>query len=262
MMQNSFFSPEQFFLALNKTTSTLRPHLVLHDTIDSTSSDLMRRIAQGAAIGTTVVAAQQTAGRGRSGNQWHSKDTQNLYVSFSLKITGHIAKRLPLIPLAAGVAALETLTTLEIDNVQLKWPNDLLRNRKKVGGILCQTPGIENDEAVAVVGLGLNFSNHHFPPELSNIATGIAEMRKVHHGREHFCANWISRLLFWTHQLEQNAQAQLIAQWKHYGEPFGRKVKVGQIIGETIDLNDDGRLLVQTQDGEICSIPGGIVENI
>lgn len=264
-MSKSFFSTKLFSDILKKEKCNACTELIIHSEINSTSTDLIRRLSEGAPMGTAVVSQTQTAGRGRSGNSWFSEDTQNLYISFSQKIRGDIAQRLPLVPLAAGVAAAEALHQENIEDVRLKWPNDLLIDRKKVGGILCETPGIENDSAVAVVGLGLNLGVQSFPAELQSIAANIASARPGHKNtglRERIAARWISGLHRWCRSIQADEVALLIAHWKQHGESFGRKVKVGNIIGHTVDLTPEGRLLVNQQNGEIRQIPGGMVESL
>ncbi|MBN2341031.1 MAG: biotin--[acetyl-CoA-carboxylase] ligase [Deltaproteobacteria bacterium] len=264
-MTASFFSESFFQKQLQNILSPDSISLTVHREIDSTSTELMRQLAAGGHAGCVVVSQRQTGGRGRSGNQWHSDTTENLYISAAFQITGEIAERLPLVPLAAGIAASSALRATGISDVVLKWPNDLLQRRKKVGGILCETPGIENDSAIAVVGLGLNLGKQSFPEELSNIASYLDYSKTPTpqtHLREQISAHWICELHQWCSRLMEGKTAELIDTWKMHCEPFGRRVKVGDVVGETIDLHESGRLLVKQDGGDICTIPGGMVESL
>ena len=257
-----FFEREIFFNALMPHSRQVVANVVLHPEIDSTSTALMGMVAAGAVSGTTVIAAKQTGGRGRSGNSWYSEHDRNLYISYAIQIVDDIVNRLPLVPLAAGIAASEALQTAGISGVRLKWPNDLLLHDRKVGGILCETPGIEDHRAMAVVGMGINLGAQDFPAELTGIATFLDPPAHVPHLREKLAASWINSLNHWCERIQAGAVSELISRWKQCCESFGRRVRVGEITGYTLDLNDAGRLLLKTDGGEICTIPGGMVEHI
>ena len=257
-----FFNRDVFFKTIPPVQRQALADVRLHEEIDSTSTALMGLVTGGAAPGTVVIAAKQTGGRGRSGNTWHSEHQQNLYISYVIEICGDIAQRLPLVPLAAGIAAFEALATEGIVDVLLKWPNDLLLRDKKVGGILCETPGVDDERALAVVGMGINIGVQDFPEELSSIASYVTPVRDARYFRERLSAKWIDSLNRWCEKIQSDSVAELIARWKQCCEPFGRHVRVGTITGYTLDLNESGRLLLKTDAGETCEIPGGMVEHI
>jgi BirA family biotin operon repressor/biotin-[acetyl-CoA-carboxylase] ligase len=132
---------------------------------DSTNARLLARAD--AASGTVLVAERQTAGRGRMGRTWVSDPAASL--TFSL------LWRLPAgatpggLSLAVGVAVAEALRGLGIEGIALKWPNDILREGKKLGGILVELAG-----NAAVIGIGLNLRlPEGLPPEVSHGAAAI-----------------------------------------------------------------------------------------
>ncbi|MBN2527870.1 MAG: biotin--[acetyl-CoA-carboxylase] ligase [Deltaproteobacteria bacterium] len=256
----SFFNTEIFESVLPSPSDDIVSDLLLFDEIDSTSTLLMNRMTHGSPVGATVIAARQTGGRGRSGNSWYSTHHLNLYISYAIRIEGDIVRRLPLVPLAAGIAAYEALGAQEIHNVLLKWPNDLMKNGKKIGGILCETPGIEGDGATAVVGMGINIGKQIFPDELRTIADYLDVSCETIGFRERVAAHWIVALYHWCQVIESNDISGLIERWKKCCEPFGRRVRVGERIGHTLDLDSDGRLLLKQDSGHICTVPGGMVE--
>lgn len=122
--------------------------------IDSTNSELLRRPApaQGSAI---LLAERQSGGRGRRGRAWSSPLAANLYLSVSRQFGGGLA-RLGGLSLVAGVAAADALHALGYGGVRLKWPNDLLADGRKLGGILVEGGGEHAGPVRAVIGLGLN----------------------------------------------------------------------------------------------------------
>lgn len=132
----------------------------------STNSEALRLASAGAASGTWVVADRQTAGRGRSGRTWHSA-SGNFYASLILRDVFPLEKAAQL-ALVSGVAVHAAVMTaackiLQDSNavLELKWPNDILLGRRKLGGILVESSVTgRNQGALAVVGIGLNLAHH------------------------------------------------------------------------------------------------------
>src|SRR5499427_1972995 len=122
--------------------------------------------------GAVVLAEEQTAGRGRAGRAWHSERGTGIYVTILLrpKISPVQA---PLLTMMAGLsaqAAIQARTGLQID---LKWPNDLMLNGKKLGGILTEMYADTTLVRFVIVGIGINVNQENFPGELSSLATSL-----------------------------------------------------------------------------------------
>src|SRR5581483_7327114 len=122
-----------------------------------------------------VVADQQTAGKGRLGRAWHSPPGANIYCSVILRSLPETGK-LPLIPLLTAAAIALALQDIVALPARLKWPNDILLNDHKVGGVLCESAGIGQAGAVVVIGIGLNVNEGAggFPEDLRATATSLA----------------------------------------------------------------------------------------
>ncbi len=228
-------------------------------TIDSTSSELARLLKAGAKPGTVVIADTQSAGRGRLGRSWHSGDLGNLYISLAVKVNEPVEKMLPILPLVAGVATARTIRELCGVDAKLKWPNDLLVNDRKLAGILCEMPNYQKRPAVAMVGLGINLSTETFPDELVSIATSL-KILGVQRPRQEIAAAWIKGLENTMKVLTPDNIKGVIEKWRSFAQPFGRKVRVGNVEGETVGIADDGCLIVKNSSGEEVSLIGGIVE--
>lgn len=146
------------------------------ESVQSTN-DLARTLAlQGAAHGTAVVAGEQTRGRGTKGRVWHSPAGLGLYVSFILRGPDGGAVPFPhLIPLAAGLAAADAVREAGGIETALKWPNDILHDGKKLGGILSEAVSGAAGGDFAVVGIGLNAGHgpDDFPEELRASSTSV-----------------------------------------------------------------------------------------
>jgi BirA family biotin operon repressor/biotin-[acetyl-CoA-carboxylase] ligase len=129
--------------------------LEVFDDIDSTNSHLMREAQAGAPSGTLCLAERQTAGRGRHGRTWVSPFGTNLYLSLLWRYPfgpGELGG----LSLASGAAVAATLEAEGVTEVGLKWPNDVLWQRRKLAGLLLEVAGEVQGPSLVVVGLGLN----------------------------------------------------------------------------------------------------------
>jgi len=137
------------------------------------TNDLAKRLAQeGSAEGTVVVAEEQTGGRGTKGRSWHSPRGQGLYASVILRPR---RADLSLLPLTAGVACVEAIGEATGLQAALEWPNDIVRKRRKLGGILCEGEFLGNVVSFAVLGIGLNINQRRgdFPASLRRTASSM-----------------------------------------------------------------------------------------
>jgi BirA family biotin operon repressor/biotin-[acetyl-CoA-carboxylase] ligase len=235
--------------------------VAVHAEIDSTSDELKRRLAAGTAVpGSLVVAAAQTRGRGRQGRSWFSPGDGHLYASLAVTVEGGPADRVPFVPLAAGVAAVDALAEGGSAGILLKWPNDLMRDGRKVGGILCEAFARRDTSAIVVVGLGVNTGRSRFDGDLAGTA-GCLGADSGGPRPELVAGTWVSAIEGWVVRLSSGDRASLIAAWTARAEPFGRRVRAGGVEGTTAGLDAKGRLLVRTDAGDTAAIPGGIVED-
>jgi BirA family biotin operon repressor/biotin-[acetyl-CoA-carboxylase] ligase len=153
--------------------------IVRFEVVESTSSEALELGRQGAATGTVVVAESQTGGRGRLNRNWLSPPGTGLYFSIILRPVLE-ANDLPKITLAAGVAVCKAIE-LELGVLpKIKWPNDLLLDDKKFGGILSETGSVTetsaNQQTLVIVGIGLNIQEPAggFPSDLQITATSLS----------------------------------------------------------------------------------------
>lgn len=136
----------------------------------STSTELVQRAEAGAPSGTVVVAECQTAGRGRMGRAWFAAPGASLTFSLLWRFT---PGTLPYgLSLAVGVALAEAVEAMGVRGVALKWPNDVLRDGRKLGGVLIElVPGAPN---AAVIGIGINLQlPSDMPEEVKSIAAAL-----------------------------------------------------------------------------------------
>jgi len=232
---------------------------------ESTNGVAKSLAAGGAAEGTLVVSEAQTDGRGRKGRVWYSPEQEGIYASLILRpelLLMEIAK----IPLLASLAVAETLLSLGLQGVKIKWPNDVLLNGRKAAGILTEA-GTEI-EAVdyVVIGLGLNVNTRKFPRELNRTATSLCLETGRSFERSGILAAVLRRLEGYYDSLGRGGAGPLIEKWKTLTDILGRRVSVDvmgrRLSGVVQDLDRDGALVVRARNGEIHKVLSGDIHQI
>lgn len=242
------------------------PTIIRFDTIDSTNLEGIRRARTCASEGVCIVAREQTRGRGRLDRSWHSPKDAGLYVSLVLRPKFEMA-RWPLISLAAGLAVAEAIKNECGFQVDIKWPNDLLFNERKLCGILTETVETEAGPA-AVVGVGINLTDQSFPAELATPATSIESVIGSEPDRESLLNELIGKLAQRYELLQsENGAKDIIRDWcAHSSYAFGRCVRVTaadeSFEGTTRGLESDGALRVETVDGAMKLVHAGDVTSV
>lgn len=237
-------------------------HLHFAPVTDSTNNDAAQAARNGAPHGSVFFADEQLAGRGRSDHRWHSAAGQGLYVSVLLR-PQIFAAYLPLIPLVAGLAAVDAIQTVANVAVDLRWPNDLLISPRKAGGILVEAKTEGNTVAFVVIGIGINVHQQTFAPDLCTAATSldIEAHRRV--SRQNLLAALLKSLECESNELLDPAAIAAIPQRVEQASTWirGHKVDVHgpqACTGVTAGLNEHGFLLVRTADELVTIQTGGI----
>ena len=236
----------------------------------STNTDAQEAARAGAPHGSVFFADEQRAGRGRGDHTWDSAAGEGLYVSV-LQRPQLSPEFLPLIPLAAGLAAaaaVRSVTGLEID---LRWPNDLLLGPRKTGGILVEAQSQSGENAVAyvVVGIGINVHQRSFQPGLATPATSL-DLEAGHvfgqrFSRQALLVGLLESLEHETSGLLDPAVRRTIPARVENASSWvrGRRVEVHgpqEYTGTTEGLDEHGFLLVRTAEGLVQVQTGGIRE--
>jgi BirA family biotin operon repressor/biotin-[acetyl-CoA-carboxylase] ligase len=216
----------------------------------STNGAVADRFRSGEQEGLVVVAEHQTAGRGRLGREWLTPARSSLTVSFLLVPEGAPAERWPWLPLLTGVAAAAAVRRVTGVEVALKWPNDVLADDHKLGGILLER--VEHDDAAAaIVGIGINChqSTDELPvPE----ATSLAIVTGGPVDRSALLTALVEELE--TRYDDWAEGTDLRSAYLELCTTPGQQVKVavpgGEVAGEAVDVDESGRLVVRTSDGE------------
>lgn len=232
--------------------------------IGSTNDEGLRLAEAGAAEGTTVVAAAQSAGRGRLGRAWFSPAGSGLYASIVIRDP----RVIPLLTLAAGVAFAEAIRTATALPVEIKWPNDLvvdagLGRRRKLAGILTEASTGREGVQFAVVGFGINLLPAAYPPDVADRATSIAaELGRPVDGGV-VLAECLAALSEWLDALRSGDTRAVIDRWLTLSpSASGSRVACdgphGPLTGVTAGIAADGALQVRAG-GRVEAVRSGIV---
>jgi BirA family biotin operon repressor/biotin-[acetyl-CoA-carboxylase] ligase len=233
---------------------------------DSTNRVAMELGFAGEPEGAVVMAEEQTAGRGRAGRMWHSEKGTGLYVSILLRPRLAPAQA-SLLTMLAGISAQAAVQGLTGLVPELKWPNDLLLNGKKLGGILTEMHAEPSAVRFVVVGIGINTNQQRFPGELGFVATSL----RKESGRITFRLELLVRLLT---QFESdysrflNEGARFVVERFEKVSDFakGRRVRVDtgaeSYMGVTAGLSPEGLLLVSRENGLLTTVIAGDVTEV
>lgn len=177
----------------NLNTSLLGKEIIFLPKVDSTQSEIWRLIEKNKiASGTIVVADIQTAGKGTHGRTWYTDESGNIAFSMYIKTSCNV-DALAGVTLAISMQIISVLQEKYGIRLDIKEPNDIMINDKKVGGILTEIKTIANEVKVLVIGIGINTTKMNFDGELKNIATSIKKEFDIAVVPEEFICEFCNR---------------------------------------------------------------------
>ena len=212
---------------------------VHHRVTDSTNQRAKELANAGAPHGTVVTAGEQTAGRGRQGRTWVAPPGSAVLMSVVVR---ELDESTPLLPLATAVAVCEAAESVAPVRCEIKWPNDVWVERRKLCGIL-----VEGRPAAgwAVVGLGVNVATREFPADL--VATslalcgGTASVREAEDAVLAMLERWLS-----------SPPAEVLAAWRERDALLGSNIGWDGGEGVAAGIDEGGSLLVDTEAGRVA----------
>ena len=237
-------------------TEIIGKEMEYHPSVDSTNRLAKKLAYHGAAEGTIVVAEEQTGGKGRLERNFYSPRGKGIWFSVILR-PNFLPHEAPKCTLMAAVAVAEAMKRFNM-NAEIKWPNDIMFNGRKLVGILTEISGELGKINYLVIGIGINvnISRDEFPEELQAVAASLSEI----------CGEEISRVKFLRAVLEEfdklyrevNSTGfdNVLKIWRKYNVTLGKNIRVISAIdggetftGRAVDLNSDGALVVETDNG-------------
>lgn len=195
--------------------------------VSSTQDSARAHAESGAGVGTVIVADTQSDGRGRQGRGWDSPPG-GLYITVLLEAGSHAN----LMPLVAGVAVAETMRDGFGVEAVLKWPNDVLIEGRKVGGILVDADWSGDERGVILLGVGVNLNNTI--PKLLEEATSLSVEAGEEIDVDAFLGSLLKRLEGILSTLEVDP-GELLARWEGLSETLGRRIVIKDSSGDVFE---------------------------
>jgi BirA family biotin operon repressor/biotin-[acetyl-CoA-carboxylase] ligase len=226
------------------------------DEVDSTSSRLLGRVLDGAPSGTALAAEWQSAGRGRRGRRWTGALGGSLLFSMLWRFergAGHLGG----LSLAAGAAVARILASCGVERAQVKWPNDVIVDFRKIAGILVETSGEMQGPTAAVVGVGVNYRlTDRVLEEIDQAVTDVARCSESPPSRNALLARLLAGLADALEDFDARGFAGARDAWRALHAYQGRPVRVmpprnSPFDARVIDVAADGALVVDTATGPV-----------
>ena len=251
-------------------TRALGQILYLYQDLPSTNREASSLAQQGAAHGTVVAAEQQSGGYGRHGRAWFSPPGFNIYCSIVVRgksPTVPHAQWLSWVPLVTALAVAEATRHITTAPLALKWPNDLLLQDRKVGGILCESTMTTTNGPIVIIGIGLNVNVplQSFPEDLRPIAASLIEVVPQPIDRNRLISQLLWELEQCLDELQSHGPTRLRQAYLARCVTLGRQVKVlfaddQQIRGTAETLSADGALQVRPLSASPRAQPPALIE--
>lgn len=241
--------------------------VLCYDTLASTNTQAARLAFEGCMDGLTVIALQQTQGKGRLGRNWESPPDKGIYMSVVLRPPMAPAET-QIFTLAAAVAAVKGIYNATGLETGIKWPNDIVAGGKKICGILLEMNSESDRVNYIVLGMGINYSQESadFPDELQERAASIlmslndskklcreSDTRSGNAGRLALVRAVLRELDAVLLDVLNGKNSRILEMWKKYSATLGRDVRFTlrdtEYTGVARDITEDGRLVVDCSDG-------------
>lgn len=232
------------------------------DTLDSTN-DYGKMLAKQTGVhGTLIVADAQTAGKGRRGRVWQSPKGSSILMSLCLE-PNLSTERVAGLTLVMALAVAEAIEQAAGVKPQIKWPNDIVLNGKKICGILTEMCFVQDHYAV-IIGAGLNVNTEHFPEEIETIASSLKKETGKDFAREMLIGAVLKHFEECYEQYEKTGDLTLLkSRYESLLINRGREVQVldpkGAYTGVAKGITKEGNLVVECPDGTEQEIYSGEV---
>ena len=256
-----------------------RPPVCYVEETDSTNTLAFAMAEAGLVHGGMVVADRQTAGRGRNGRKWNSPDKGGLYASMLLRLTVGGGSPATLVPLVAASCMADALVDcaaclranpLPCDPM-IKWPNDILLNGRKIGGVLCEarlSAGADDSGLLMVVGIGVNLSmpQCQLPARPIYPASSVLAEYGFAPDRDALATQWRDRMLAALEAWTAGDAESLRLAWQRRDALLNRRMSVrapdGTHSGIASGIDTDGALLLRTPNGTERIVAGDCMPDV
>jgi BirA family biotin operon repressor/biotin-[acetyl-CoA-carboxylase] ligase len=254
----------QVYKIKDKLQTKLFGKTIHHFSKVTSTNDLAKDMASlGAKEGTVVIAETQTRGKGRLSREWASP-RGGIWLSTILRPKLD-AEDAPKLTLMASLAVAQTINQLFKLKAEVKWPNDVLINGKKVCGILTEanTRGRVVNFVIIGIGVNANIELGSLPKEVRKTATSLRHKLKREINRERFLSILLEKMEHYYFMLTKGKFSQILKEWKNLCGFLGSYIEVTglkeKIEGMAMDVDENGALIVRLQNGTLKKILSGDV---
>lgn len=263
--------PKAMRIQLSKVRESLRTRIlgraILYFRELPSTNEIAKELAVGGiGEGAVVVAETQTVGRGRFKREWASPEG-GLWFSVVLRPKVQ-PKQAPKLTLLASVAVAKTINRLYGLRAEIKWPNDVLVNQKKVCGILTEGQTRDGTLNFAILGIGINanFNIEAFSPPLRETATTLKEELGRDIEREILFCRLLGEVESYYELLQRGKLEAILNDWRRLTGFLGSYVVIqsdgGKVEGWAVDLDNDGALIVKLKDEALVRVTSGDIVKI
>lgn len=233
----------------------------IFDEIDSTNTELLRQIRAGETRNGLIIASAQSAGKGRRGRAWISPKNSGIYLSLARGFSQD-ANSLQGLSLVTAVSLVEALEALGANGLQLKWPNDVMHEKRKLAGILLELQQRDAEQYV-VFGIGINIElSQESVESIDRPVTDTKSILGKHPENSVLVASVLNQLCENLSEYESHGFSVFEERWNMYDCYRMSDIVIqngeSRIIGKSLGVDAGGALLLQTANG-IQSINGGEV---
>lgn len=245
-------------------TKWLGHEICYQDSVDSTNNVAKTIANSGCANGFMVVAEEQGAGKGRLSRGWISPYAKGIWFSVVLK-PPFLPQEASKCTLLAAVAVVKSVNKLKGVNAAIKWPNDVLLNGKKLVGILTEMNAEFGHINYVVIGTGVNTNGtpDDYPPEVRDLAVSVADAVEEPFSRVELLADILKNMEDLYEMALEEGFAPVLDEWRKCSCTIGQEVKViapdCTYFGKALDIDEEGLLIVQKDDGNIEKVVAGDV---
>jgi len=255
--------PDRLFpheISSHLDTRLIGKKIYYFDVLASTMETAMGLGTKGVPEGTLVVAETQTKGKGRLGRAWYSPKHKGIYLSLVLR-PDILPNQAPVLTLLSAVAVCEAIKEVCRLDTQIKWPNDIFLNNKKIGGILTEMAAETDRVSFMAVGIGLNVNNDK--KSLISGASSLKEEKGEPISRLQLLQELLRRIEANYSLFCKKETACILEKWREHSMTLDRRIKVyshkEHIEGQAQDVDADGGLLVRLDTGITKKVMAGDV---
>jgi len=244
-------------------TKKLGKEIIYFDSVPSTMDVTFRMGLSNEKEGFVVCAEEQTKGKGRLGRKWASPREKGIYASVLLRPNLPIAE-IAKLTLMSAVAICETLKKVTVLPAMIKWPNDILVQKRKIAGILTEINAEMDQVHFVVIGMGLNVNTPL--SQLPEHGTSLKHESGSSWNRVKLFQEILLSLENWYTEVKEHGFQRMIARWKELSCTIGSSVVFhdaqGEVKGEAVDIDELGRLIIKDSKGNLISkVSGDVVQS-